>query len=53
MHNFLGPSDPKLTHSIPRRPFLKKGSAGAGNADIAAAKAINRDIAEAIARGER
>ena len=20
MHNFLGPSDPKLTHSIPRRP---------------------------------
>jgi hypothetical protein len=21
MHNFLGPSDPKLTHSIPRRPF--------------------------------
>jgi hypothetical protein len=21
MHNFLGPSDPKLTHSIPRRPL--------------------------------
>jgi tetratricopeptide (TPR) repeat protein len=33
--------------------FLKEGSAGAGNADIAAAKAINPDIAEAIARGER
>jgi multidrug efflux pump subunit AcrA (membrane-fusion protein) len=22
MHNFLGPSDPKLTHSIPRRPLI-------------------------------
>jgi hypothetical protein len=22
MHNFLGPSDPKLTHSIPRRPTI-------------------------------
>jgi hypothetical protein len=24
MHSFLGPSDPKLTHSIPRRPFIFK-----------------------------
>jgi len=26
MHNFLGPSDPKLTHSIPRRPRLIKAN---------------------------
>jgi N6-adenosine-specific RNA methylase IME4 len=24
MHSFLGPSDPKLTHSIPRRPLIPK-----------------------------
>jgi tetratricopeptide (TPR) repeat protein len=47
--------DPRNPFVLFRRgeAFLKKGSAGAGNADIAAAKAINRDIAEAIARGER
>jgi tetratricopeptide (TPR) repeat protein len=47
--------DPRNPFVLFRRgeAFLKKGSAGAGNADIAAAKAINPDIAEAIAREER
>jgi tetratricopeptide (TPR) repeat protein len=47
--------DPRNPFVLFRRgeAFLKKGSAGVGNADIAAAKAINPDIAEAIVRGER
>jgi hypothetical protein len=26
MHNFLRPSDPKLTHSIPRRPLFEQNA---------------------------
>jgi membrane-bound lytic murein transglycosylase B len=35
MHSFLGPSDPKLTHSIPRRPNILNYGIG-GSLDIAA-----------------
>jgi hypothetical protein len=44
MHSFLGPSDPKLTHSIPRRPVLKNR----GIIELANAQAEGRKVVRMI-----